>query len=370
LPNKRFSILRDLRRTLRSWRDRRQLANLVKHDGDAPGLAAQYGLRMDELGKLKMIADLRGESLPESLRNTFRNLLGSVPARIIDRNVLRDLDVQSVDMHNGLVCLTLKSGRMFYSYPSRLKYACIYNAMWDLCPPQFNAETYQAGVDAVVRYKRLAQHDYMPGEGGVMIEGGAYLGYKAIRFAENVGPTGRVIAIEIGRQNFELMSMNIRANGLQNIITTVHCGIWSSNGTMEAEFSHANWYHLAAPEEQAELDQRESVPTRTLDDIIDGHQLGTVDFLNLQTNGAEYEGLLGLDRRFNDVKVLRIAAYYTRDGESQAEKIREHLRSRNCVILSKPDSLSITAVTPRFAAEIQASRPVKKQRARSAAAIV
>lgn len=300
-----------------------------------------------------MLAQLRGEDLETTFRETLNNLLGCVPSRIIERNVVRDLDFTSVEIENGLTKLRLANGRVFFAYPSRTRYVNIFNALQDIIPGGFTAETYQAGVDVVARYQRGADYHYFPGQGGVVIEGGAFIGYKAVRFAEVVGPTGKVIAIEIGRRNHELLCKNVHANGMEGIITPVHCGIWNKTGSMNAEFEYANAYHLAAPDEHHWCTQEELVPVDTLDNIIDHQNLETVDFLNLQLNGSEYEGLEGLDRRFNDVKILRIAAYYTRNGVKQVDVILQLLRKRGCKILAVGRINNVIAATPRFADQFE-----------------
>jgi FkbM family methyltransferase len=218
-------------------------------------------------------------------------------------------------------------------------------------------------VNAAVRYKKGMQHRHFPGAGGVVIEGGAYIGYKAVRFAEIVGAAGKVIAIEIGRQNYELMCRNIHANNMTSIITPVHCGIWKERGRMEAAFEHSNYYHLATPEEHEFMTRRESVPTETLDDIIDAHNLNIVDFLNIQTNGAELEAIEGLDRRLDSVKIIRTAAYYTRDGVPQTDAVMELLQKKGCTILMRAKAGQIIAATRRFAGEFRDSRGDKRSKA-------
>jgi FkbM family methyltransferase len=316
-----------------------------------------------QAAKIYMLAILRSESFQDAYRHTVSNLLDQVPARIIERNILSKIDFKSVGMENGFTKITLSNGRVFHGHPSRVKHISLFYTFRDLVPKGFTPETYAAGVDAVSRYVHGGEYRFFPGPGGVVIEGGAYVGYKAVRMAEIVGAggaPGKVIAIEIGRRNFDLMRKNVEANGLSHVITPMHCGIWRETGEMAADFEYANAYHLAAPDEHGFCTRKEMVPTRTLDDIIDENRLGIVDFLNLQLNGSEYEGLLGLRRRFDNVKIIRVAAYYTRDGASQSKAILRLLHERGCKILGIGTQGNVVAATPRFADEFQARRNFDK----------
>lgn len=310
---------------------------------------SKWGLGVKQMARIKMIAELRNQSIEVAFRKTISNFIMSIPAKVVERNVLRDLEFESVGIENGLTKLVLSNGRTFYGFPSRVKHISLYFTFADIVPRGVKAETYAACLDAVVRYQRGGQYKYFPGPGGVVIEGGAYIGYKAVRMAEIVGPGGKVVAIEIGRRNFEVLRMNVQVNGLSEVIVPLHCGIWKERGTMEAHFEYANAYHLATPDEHDFCTATETVPTDTLDGIMDAQNLDVVDFLNLQLNGAEFEALEGLNKRFKDVKVLRVAAYYTRNGVRQVDPIVALLKERGCKILMVGGMGSVIAATPRFA---------------------
>jgi FkbM family methyltransferase len=314
-------------------------------------LQALWSFTDREMAKLNRVAELRHEELIPAFRHTVSNLLGRIPATMADRNIVRDLDFESVEFEGGMTRIKLTNGRVFYGYPSRLKYINVFYTFKDLIPQGFMPETYAAGVDAIARYRRGADYPFFPGPGGVVIEGGAYVGYKAIRFGEVVGPTGRVIAIEIGRANYDMLCRNIHANGMEKFITPVHCGIWKERGEMTAQFEIYASHALAPPEEHDFYTRQETVPTDTLDNIIDAHDLERVDFINLQTNGSEIEAIEGIQRRFNDVKIIRAGAFYKREGVHQADAIAELFERRGCKLLQFTRNLGVTAVTPKFVHE-------------------
>jgi FkbM family methyltransferase len=166
-----------------------------------------------------------------------------------------------------------------------------------------------------------------------------------------------VIAIEIGAQNYSVLEKNIKVNNLEDWIMPLRCGIWSEPGEMEAEYEIYASHSLMPPDEHKHYTKKETVKTDTLDNIIDYYNLEVVDFINLQINGAEGEAIKGLERNFDKVKLLRIGAHYTIDGEPQDELIINQLKERGCTILEKIKG-NITAATPPWASEF-ANSPLR-----------
>jgi len=151
-------------------------------------------------------------------------------------------------------------------------------------------------------------------------------------------------------KNAKLMDRNVRANGLENVITTVTSGLWNEPGEFTATFKNYQQNSLV------ELDGRKyanqmTVETDTLDNILDNANVKTVDFLNMQINGAELEALQGLTRRINDIKLLRIASYYKRQGELNVDKCRKILEELGCVVLNQSPKGSIYASPKHYANE-------------------
>ena len=90
-----------------------------------------------------------------------------------------------------------------------------------------SSATYRSYVHGCNRFEA---DKFMPGLGGVIVEAGAYVGYKAIAMARRVGDTGRVIAIEADPGNFGLLVENIHLNGLGHIVVPVHAALSDHNG--------------------------------------------------------------------------------------------------------------------------------------------
>jgi FkbM family methyltransferase len=133
---------------------------------------------------------------------------------------------------------------------------------------------------------RFPGDQYIPKEGGIVIEAGAYVGYKAVSFGQQVGSTGKVIAIEASIENFELLQKNIVGNGLNRIVTPLHCAVWKQDGAMEM-MSKTRMKNTIVDTEELTFKSNAVVQTKSIDTIIDEFNLKYVDFLNLQLNGAE-----------------------------------------------------------------------------------
>lgn len=54
-------------------------------------------------------------------------------------------------------------------------------------------------------------------EGNLVLDVGAHVGEYTVPFAQKVGPTGRVIALETQRDDFQSLSTNLAINGLRHV---------------------------------------------------------------------------------------------------------------------------------------------------------
>lgn len=331
---------------------RSDLSARTQH-GEVPDWLARLELNERQIRKLRRVAELRRQSLQEAAVQTFGNLLKVVPASIKPRNIVTDAPVKSIGMEGGLARIELKNGRVFYNFPSRQRYTNLYYTFHDLLPKEVTAETYGPYHDVSFRYLRATEVPFFPDHEGVtVIEGGAYVGLKAIGYYDGLKEGGKVIAVEIGRAPYELLCKNIEANALEGKVIPVHCGIYKDVGEMEAKYEIYASHSLTPPDEHNQYTRRETVRTDTLDNIIDAHNLETVDYINLQLNGAEGAAIDGLRRNLDKVKIIYIGAHYHVNGQPQDEIIVKQLIERGCRILHKRGG-GITAVTPKWLHEYE-----------------
>jgi FkbM family methyltransferase len=80
---------------------------------------------------------------------------------------------------------------------------------------------YEAEVGAALRS--------LAGEGALVMDVGANIGYHTITLSRAVGPAGRVVAVEPDPENLRLLRENLRLNGCGNV-TVVPCALGASAG--------------------------------------------------------------------------------------------------------------------------------------------
>ncbi len=320
--------------------------------------------------RLEALAAIRGQDATQSLAQLTQNLVKFLPTQPTPKALTQltkdlvkllptspppkalacaDLEIEKATVKDGIPFIKLRMGRDFYGLPCEPHHRALYTFLAAILPKQLTPETYHLANEIQGRYFNV-NYRGMPGPGGVIVEAGAYIGFKAIRFADIVGPTGKVVAIEMIPDNAELMDRNVRANGLEDVVTTVRSGLWDEPGEFTAIYKNYQQNSLV------QLDDRKyanhmTVKTDTLDNILDRANVQSIDFLNMQINGAELEALHGLKRRINDVKLLRIASYYKRQGKPTVDACCEILDELGCVVLNRSPAGSIYASPKRFADE-------------------
>jgi len=301
---------------------------------------------------LDTLAELRGETLDELVDRFGERGCGRIPKGILKHTqAVLEQTWSGSGVEDGYAYIDLPNGRRFYSWPSKPNHVREFEYLRDLLPA-LTAETYLTAKDVVARYTT----DYawypravLPGSGGIVCEVGAYLGHKSMRFVDEcVGTDGRVLAIEVLPENVEVLDRNVAWNGLGEVITTQQCGVWNAPGTLTVEGRGRQRNSLVG------LDKIEptvsiDVATDSLDNILDAWNVPHVDFMILTVNGAEREVLDGLDRWWDRVRHLYVAACYTVDGELTYDACLERLTSRGAEILPSTTAYEIYARNPRAA---------------------
>lgn len=332
-------------------------------EGDEPFVKMRnkvFHFTNSNIHKLNSLADLRKESLPETLAYIAKNITSRIPNISTQRPLfLEGLDVVETGMDGHLPYIKLANGRIFFDHPSRVKEMNIFYLIRDKLPKVFSPETYFLGLEVLERYQHGANYKGIPGKGGVIVEAGAYVGYKAIAFADKVRPSGKIIAIESMKDNYDLLVKNIKANNLQDIVLPFWCALWDKSGTMEIKGESRQVNTLV------DLNGRDyqpicTVPTNTLDNVLSEASVDRVDFLNMQINGAELWALRGLKKFFDLVKIFRIASYYqVKVGDNRmlsAEDVCNELEQRGCQIISGRESGNIFATSKGHVHKLNAAK--------------
>jgi len=306
----------------------------------------------DEMERLNGLCAARGEDETTVLRRFCREEVRKAPRRFSKHmEALRNTHFLSAEVHDGLACVTLPSGRVFYGYTSKPNHRRAYAYVKDVISQVLSEDTYLLGLDIAHRYAtdlRRLPETILPPKGGIIIECGAYLGHKTVRFADQlVGPGGKVLAIEMMPDNAEILRRNIKENGLCDVIDVIEAGVWKEAGTMPVKGKGRQRNSLLKIDK---LDQDRDVIARvdTLDAFVNEWGQPYVDLVFMTLNGAEVEALQGMSSSLQVVGAIYIAAPYERDGRPSVEICEDIAKSKGCKVLEEGKENYLLLTTPAF----------------------
>ena len=194
-------------------------------------------------------------------------------------------------------------------------------------------ECLSTALNIIIRYKEGAlmykgpkkQYGYTVKKGDTVSEMGAYQGYYSINLAEQVGENGKVIAIEPLENNFRLLSKNKIANKLNQLII-VNCGVWNENTTLKFS-KRINDAQSSSIDLRYDNDESYEIFVKKLDTIYKEVSVQEIDFMVIQLNGAEINGLEGLTTI--KPRNICIAARYSLDERDVKKEIKRLLKDRS-----------------------------------------
>jgi len=223
----------------------------------------------------------------------------------------------SIDKKNGLAKLETTNGRVFFGPQSQNNHRIQFEFVKDFCPPEVKAETFLLALDITQRYLTdftWFPESVLPPKGGTVIELGAYLGHKTIRFIDEcVGLSGKVLAVEMMPYNIDILKTNIASNNLSTQIEVMECGVWNEPTVISVKGKGRQRTTLVNLK-KLDSDMGIDATCKTLDKIIRDWKVDVVDFLMVTVNGAEIEALEGLNECASRVRNIFVATPYSRDG--------------------------------------------------------
>ena len=129
--------------------------------------------------------------------------------------------------------------------------------------------------------------------GGVVLEGGAHLGFVTIHAAQAAGPTGRVITFEANPTVLDVLHTNLRANGVSERVEVVPKALGDSAGRTR--------FYVSDGGEMSSLfvPPVTSVPVEV--DVVRADEVvsGPVDVVKLDIEGGELAALRGMEGLFD-----------------------------------------------------------------------
>jgi FkbM family methyltransferase len=128
--------------------------------------------------------------------------------------------------------------------------------------------------------------------GGVVLEGGAHLGFVTIHAAQAAGPTGRVITFEANPTVLDVLRTNLRANGVSERVEVIPKALGDSAGRTR--------FYVSDGGEMSSLfvPPVKSVPVEV--DVVRADEVvsGPVDVVKLDIEGGELAALRGMEGLF------------------------------------------------------------------------
>ncbi|HUP42185.1 MAG TPA: FkbM family methyltransferase [Thermoanaerobaculia bacterium] len=142
--------------------------------------------------------------------------------------------------------------------------------------------------------------------GAVVVDVGANVGFHTVRMARRAGPTGRVHALEPAADNLAYLRHNLARNlddAQRAAVTVVPVAAAAERGLRDFFLQSKGTHHGFFDRSDVRGD-RMTVETAPLDDLVKG----PVDFVKIDTEGAEMEVLDGMSRILAESPDLQIVA--------------------------------------------------------------
>lgn len=156
------------------------------------------------------------------------------------------------------------------------------------------------------------------GVGDTYIDVGAHVGFVSLVARQSIGQEGRVFAIDPQPYNCEKLLRNWELNDFSNLIVHV-AAAGAESGFVELP-QQANTdksrlsLELGMPNA---LDLKFVVPMVAIADLMDRHNIASVDLLKIDVEGFELKVLQGLKDRIADVKNVVFEALHEDEEDRQ-----------------------------------------------------
>lgn len=247
---------------------------------------------------------------------------------------IKNLDIKESGIDSeGDVYVQLVNGLTFFGDRSQDRLdSLLYRELPSKVKKVLGVEALRVAIDIVIRYEEgglmyggpKKQSRYKVKTGDFVSEMGAYQGFCSMKLAEQVGESGKVICIEPMPDNFRLLTKNIKSNGFKQVIC-INKAVWHEPTRINFN-RRKNDGQSSSIEMEYEDSDVFTVQADTLDNIYTDIGFKPIDFVIIQLNGAEINGLRGLTS-FHP-KNLSIAARYDTEDVDAAQAIEELLISR------------------------------------------
>jgi FkbM family methyltransferase len=162
-------------------------------------------------------------------------------------------------------------------------------------------------------------HVYQPRPGDIIVDIGAGRGEDVFAFSCAVGPEGRVWAIEPHPASFQVLQKFCALNGLSNV-TTLNYACVDRPAVLQIETMpvwESNYVRAGDPSAASH-----PVQGLTFDGLCQLHEIGRIDFLKMNIEGAERAALPGCTAALRRAGHVCIAAHDFRTARGEGEAFR------------------------------------------------
>lgn len=190
---------------------------------------------------------------------------------------------------------------------------------------------YSAGPGWTVDYNYLftmfrdhAGWDYLPQPGDVVIDAGAGIGEELMVFSRCTGPAGKVLAIEAHPVTFRALKHNSERNRFSNVVL-VNKAIADEPGDVFIDDHDSSIGNKVSREAAPATFKAEAI---TIDELVLGQQLETIDFLKVNIEGAEQLLIKGMKKSIDRFRHMAISCH---DFRYRAEGV-EFFKTKGVVL--------------------------------------
>lgn len=251
------------------------------------------------------------------------------------------------------------SGYKIYDYKEHRnikRVSRIFPLVKDRFPFTMTLDQYGVYRDAGSQFWRLTQErdrETMPAKGEIAMDVGAHIGYRALAMHHCVGPKGKVYAIEVEDENFELLKKNIEMNNLTNMIPIHEAVDEISQVTTLFSRDKKSMAHglrkFEDIEDPSAIDRphnrtqyTKKVTSLTLDDLFEKYQIDRVDNMHISVTGYEIEVLKGINTILPRLSRLHVSCPYKTHGIPNIDTAEGILREKGFVDFNRVGSAVIS----------------------------
>jgi FkbM family methyltransferase len=173
-----------------------------------------------------------------------------------------------------------------------------------------------------------------------VVDIGANVGFFTLK-AAHLADQGKVYAYEPCSMHFDLLSENVRRNGLNNV-SVFKQAVWKETAQLELLFSMEVEPNNTSLFAGGGGTKKEVVESVSLEDVFRLNRIETCDFLKLDCEGAEYEILYNApDGVFRSIRKIAME-WHRFDPSHTPDKLARFLESKGFTLVGEPDWTQMT----------------------------